>query len=90
MNLLYGISGDREGWGVRNLYYFRQAIWSALMISSAINTMMILVENGPSLSLMSIENDEEFFIISHNLNGYENISNLLMKCALRNMMMSFC
>ena len=35
-------------------YYFRQAVWSALMISSAINTMMILVESGPSLSLMFI------------------------------------
>ena len=30
------------------------AVWSALMISSAINTMMILVESGPSLSLMFI------------------------------------
>ena len=29
--------------------YFRQAVWSALMISSTINTMMILVESGPSL-----------------------------------------
>ena len=28
-------------------------VWSALMISSFINTMMILVESGPSLSLMS-------------------------------------
>ena len=35
--------------------YFRQAVWSALMISSAHYTMMILVESGPSiLSLMLI------------------------------------
>ena len=38
--------------GESGTYYFRQAVWSALMISSAINTMMILVESGPSLSLM--------------------------------------
>ena len=40
--------------GESGTYYFRQAVWSALMISSAINTMMILVESGPSLSLMFI------------------------------------
>ena len=39
--------------GESGTYYFRQAVWSALMISSAINTMMILVESGPSLSLGS-------------------------------------
>ena len=38
--------------GESGTYYFRQAVVSALMISSAINTMMILVESGPSLSLM--------------------------------------
>ena len=38
--------------GESGTYYFRQSVWSALMISSAINTMMILVESGPSLSLM--------------------------------------
>jgi len=39
---------------------FRQAVWSALMISSAFNTMMILVESGPSLSLMFIESNVIF------------------------------
>ena len=35
-------------------YDFRQAVWSALMISSATNTKMILGESGPFLSLLFI------------------------------------
>ena len=52
--LLCGTSGGLGGWGVRHLYDFRQAVWSALMISSATNTMMILGESGPFLSLLFI------------------------------------
>ena len=43
-----------------HVYHFRQAVWFALMISSAVNTMIILVESGPSLSLMFIFGLSEF------------------------------
>ena len=51
-------------------YYFRQAVWSALMISSAINTMMILVESGPSLSLMFIEAQNFYWRQMININSF--------------------
>ena len=41
----------RKG-GESGTYYFRQAVWSAFMILSAINTMMKLGESGLSMSLM--------------------------------------
>ena len=48
---LYGTSGDPEGGGVRHDFL---AVWSAGMISSAINTLMALEESGPFLSHLFI------------------------------------
>ena len=48
---LYRTSDGPEGWGVRHSGF--QTVWSALMISLAINTLMILGESGPFLSLYS-------------------------------------
>ena len=44
---LCGTSGGLGGWGVRHDFL---AVWSAGMISSAINTLMALEESGPFLS----------------------------------------
>ena len=43
-------SGGLGGWGVRHDFL---AVWSAGMISSAINTLMALEESGPFLSLVN-------------------------------------
>ena len=58
--------------GESGTYYFRQAVWSALMISSAINTMMILLESGPSLSLMFIVNNNNSFVAGYTPMGLES------------------
>ena len=44
-------SGGLGGWGVRHDFL---AVWSAGMISSAINTLMALEESGPFLSHLFI------------------------------------
>ena len=48
---LCGTSGGLGGWGVRHDFL---AVWSAGMISSAINTLMALEESGPFLSHLFI------------------------------------
>ena len=42
----------------------RLPYWSALMILNAVNTMMISVESGPSLSLLFIKNQQKMVQLS--------------------------